>query len=159
MTAPLILASASRARADMLRAAGVQIDIAPARVDEAEVKAALAAENAPARDVADALAELKALRISARRPSDLVLGADQVLVCDGALHDKPPTLDAAAEQLRRLSGRPHQLLSAAVIAEEGRPVWRHVGTARLVMRPLTEAFIADHLAATGDEALDTVGAY
>lgn len=156
---PLVLASASEARAALLRNAGVEIETIPARVDEAEIKAALAAENAPARDVADALAEVKALRVAARRPDRLVLGADQVLVCEGRLHDKPKDLDEARAQLEALSGKPHQLLSAAVIAEEGRPVWRHVGTARLVMRPLSPLFLDAYVARMGEALLTTVGAY
>ncbi|MEM1314881.1 MAG: Maf family protein [Pseudomonadota bacterium] len=158
-TPPLILASASEARATLLRNAGVAIETLPARIDEAELKAALAAEDAPARDVADALAEVKALRISARRPQSLVLGADQVLVCEGRLFDKPGDLAEARAQLETLSGKPHQLLSAAVIAEEGRPVWRHVGTARLVMRPLSPAFLDAYVAQMGEDLLTTVGAY
>lgn len=155
----LVLASQSEARAALLRAAGVAFETQPARVDEAEVKAAMAAEGAKPRDVADALAELKAVRVSRRRPGDLVLGADQVLVCDGTSFDKPRDLAEAAAQLRALSGRPHQLLSAAVIAEGGEPVWRHVGVARLLMRPLTDRFVDDYLARMGDTVLSTVGAY
>lgn len=155
----LILASASAARAAMLRAAGLDIAIVPARVDEDAVKASMRADGASARDIADALAELKALRVSARSGAQLVLGADQVLVQDGRLFDKPRDAADAAEHLAALAGRTHQLLSAAVVAEAGRPVWRHVGTARLVMRPLTPAFIADYLSRCGEAALHSVGAY
>lgn len=159
MTDPLILASASRARADMLRAAGVAVEIAPARVDEAAVKAALVAESAPPRDVADALAELKAARISARHPGALVLGADQVLVFEGEIFDKPSDMEEAAAHLRRLRGRPHELLSAAVIHENGRPVWRHVGRAQLIMRSFTDAFLAEYLDRAGPDVLHSVGGY
>ncbi len=155
----VVLASASDARARLLRAAGVAVEVEPARVDEAAVKAAMAAEGAAPRDVADALAELKAARISARRPDALVIGADQVLVCDGVAHDKPADLDAAAAQLRALRGRRHDLLSAAVVAEGGAPVWRHIGAARLTMRPFTEGFLARYLAEAGPAVLDSVGAY
>lgn len=156
---PLILASASQTRADMLRAAGVAIEVIPARVDEDEVKAALLAEQAPPRDVADALAQIKAVHVSARRPGRLVLGADQVLVCDGRLYDKPRDVADAREQLRTLAGRPHQLLSAAVIAQDGAPVWRHVGTARLTLRPFSDAFLDDYLRQVGDTVTTTVGGY
>jgi septum formation protein len=156
---PLVLASASEARARLLRAAGVAIEIEPARVDEDEVKAALAAEGAPPRDVADALAELKALRVSARHPRRLVLGADQVLVHAGRVIDKPRDVEEARAQLLDLAGTTHQLLSAAVIAEDGRPVWRHVGTARLVVRPFTGAFLDDYLSRMGDTVTTTVGGY
>lgn len=159
MSAALVLASASPARAAMLRAAGVSVDIRPARIDEEEVKSALRAEGAPARDQADALAELKAVRISARMPGALVLGADQILDVKGEPFDKPGDVSEARTQLRRLRGVRHSLLSAAVIAEDGEPVWRHIGEARLAMRPFTDAFLDDYLAAMGDEVLTTVGGY
>lgn len=154
----LTLASASRARAAMLEAAGVAVEAVPARIDEAAVKAALIAEEAPPRDIADTLAELKAARISAGRPG-LVLGADQVLVCEGRLFDKPADMAAARDQLLVLRGKTHELLSAAVIARDGAPIWRHVGRARLTMRPFTEAFLDGYLDAAGPEILHSVGAY
>ncbi len=155
----VILASASEARAEMLRAAGVEVEIDPARIDEAAVKAAMAAEGAAPRDVADALAELKATRISARHPDALVIGADQVLVCEGHTYDKPADLEAARVQLLALRGRAHELLSAAVIAEGGAPVWRHIGRARLTMRPFSETFLARYLDRAGPAVLSSVGAY
>lgn len=158
MTA-LILASASPARLALLAAAGVAAEAIPARIDETAVKQALLAEGAPPRDIAGKLAELKALRVSARHPGRLVLGADQVLVADGRLFDKPDSLAAARDQLVALRGRTHQLLSAAVIALDGAPVWRHVGTARLTTRPFSETFLDEYLARTGDLALTSVGCY
>ncbi len=154
----LTLASASPARAAMLRAAGVEIEIRPARIDEAAVKAAMTAERAPPRDIADALAELKAARVSASVPG-LVLGADQVLVCEGEVFDKPADMAAARDQLARLRGKRHELLSAAVIAEGGAPVWRHVGQARLAMRPFSDAFLSRYLDEAGEAVTGSVGAY
>jgi len=156
---PLILASASPARLAMLSAAGVATEAVPARIDEAAVKQALLAEAAPPRDIADKLAELKALRVSARQPGRLVLGADQVLVAGGRLFDKPDSPAAARDQLLALRGRRHQLLSAAVVARDGQPVWRHVGAARLTMRPFSDAFLDTYLARLGDLALTSVGCY
>lgn len=158
-TRPLILASQSPARAGMLSRAGVPFEALPARVDEAAVKAGMLAEEALARDVADSLAELKARRVAARLPEALVLGADQILVCDGAIFDKPKDLAAARAQLVELRGRAHELLAAAVVIEAGRPVWRHIGRARLVMRRFSDAFLDDYLAAEGPRLLDTVGGY
>lgn len=155
----LILASASTARAALLEAAGVEIAVEPARIDEAAVKAAMASEAAPPRDLADTLAELKACRISLRRPGALVLGADQVLVAEGRVLDKPADMEEAAAQLRLLRGKTHLLLSAAVIARDGAPIWRHVGQARLAMRPFTDAFLARYLDEAGAEILSTVGCY
>jgi septum formation protein len=156
---PIILASGSRARLKMLHDAGVAAEALPARVDEDEIKRAMLAEGAPPRDIADALAELKAQRISRRAPGALVLGADQVLVCDGRLYDKPTSRDDAANQLRALAGATHELLSAAVIYEDGRPVWRHVGRAQLVMRTFTDAFLSDYLDRVWPDVHDTVGGY
>jgi septum formation protein len=159
MAPPLILASSSAARAALLRAAGVAFETAPARVDEAEVKAAMLAEGASALDVAATLAELKALRGSARAPDALVIGADQTLACGGRLHDKPADRAGAMDQLRALRGRTHELFAAAVIAEGGAPVWRHVGRAQLTMRPFSDAFLEAYVDAQGPALFDTVGAY
>ena len=158
MTRPLILASGSAARADLLRRAGVPLTVEAASVDEAAVKASLSAEGAPPRDVADALAELKARRVAGRRPEALVLGADQVLVCEGRMLDKPADPAEARDQLVFLRGKTHELLSASVVFEDGAPVWRHVGRAQLVMRPFSDAFLDAYL--SGDPTvLDCVGAY
>ena len=156
---PLILASASPARAAMLAAAGIEAETVPARIDEAAVKAAMLAAGAGPRDLADKLAELKALRISARAPGRLVLGADQVLVLGGQVFDKAASRAEARTQLLALRGRRHQLLSAAVVALDGAPVWRHVGTARLTMRPFSESFLDSYLDRVGDLALQSAGCY
>jgi septum formation protein len=155
----LILASASAARAAMLAAAGVEAETMPARIDEAAVRQAMLATGASPRDLADKLAELKALRISTRRPGRLVLGADQVLVHDGRVYDKAASRAQARAQLLALRGGTHRLLSAAVVALDGRPIWRHVGTARLTMRPFSEAFLDAYLESIGDLALASVGCY
>jgi septum formation protein len=155
----LVLASASEARARLLAGAGVDAQIVPARIDEDAVKQAMLAAGAPPRDLADKLAELKALRISARLPDALVLGADQVLVCDGRVFDKPADRAAARAQLVALRGRRHELLSAAVIVRDGGVLWRHVGTARLTMRPFSDAFLDAYLDRVGDLALISVGCY
>jgi len=155
----LTLASASPARAALLRAAGVQIAIEPARIDEDAVKAAMLSEAAPPRDLADTLAELKACRISGRETGALVLGADQVLVLDGQVLSKPASMADAKAQLLRLRGKTHLLLSAAVIARDGVPVWRHIGQARLTMRPFSDAFLAQYLESAGEAILGSVGSY
>jgi len=155
----LILASASQARAEMLTAAGVEVTTAPARVDEESIKSAMLSEGAPPRDVADKLAEMKALRISSRNPGDLVLGADQVLVHHDKILSKADDMNAARAQLKSLAGDKHQLISAAVIALDGAPIWRHIGQASLHMRPFTEAFLDQYLQDIGDLALTSVGCY
>ena len=155
----LILASGSSTRLAMLTAAGVEATAIPARIDEAAIKDAMLAEAAAPRDIADKLAELKALRVSTRNPGALVLGGDSVLVAEGRLFDKPDDLTAARAQLLALRGRKHQLVSAAVVALDGLPVWRHVGAATLTMRPFSDAFLDAYLARIGDLALTSVGCY
>jgi len=156
---PLILASASEARATMLREAGVAVRIVPAHVDEEAIKQAFRAENVTPRDLADALAEAKARRVGASHPGALVIGADQVLVSEGTTFDKPRDRAEARAQLMALRGGSHELLSAAVIVEDGVPIWRHIGVARLTMRPFSDAFLDAYLDAEGDAVLSTVGGY
>jgi septum formation protein len=156
----LILASQSASRRAMLSAALVPFEAVAAGVDEEAAKAALRAEHLPARDLADALAELKAIRVSARRPDALVLGSDSIVeLDDGTMLDKPVSRENAAEHLRRLSGRRHDLVSAAVIAEGGRPVWRVVDRAKMHVRTLSEAFIEQYLDAEWPAISGCVGCY
>lgn len=151
----LTLASRSEARAAMLRAAGVPVRVKPVGVDEDAVKASLLAEGAKARDVADALAEMKALRGGA----GLVLGADQVLGHGGRLLSKPGSPEEAVAQLRDLRGGQHRLISAAVICEGGRPVWRHVGEVRMVMRDLSDGYVDAYVARNWESIRHAVGGY
>lgn len=154
----IVLASTSPSRRAMLTAAGVAHEALPAHVDEDAVKAAMR-EVAP-RDLADALAELKALKVSERIPGTLVLGCDSVVAIeDGTLLDKPVDRADAERHLRLLSGKRHDLYSAAVIAENGRPVWRHVDRARLLVRPLSDAFIAEYLDSEWPAIAGCVGCY
>lgn len=142
----LVLASQSASRRAMLDAAGVAHEALPALVDEASAKESLLAEGISPRDLADALAELKALKVSRMAPQALVLGGDSLVTLDdGSLLDKPESREQARDHLQRLSGKTHDIYSAAVIAEGGRPVWRHVDRARLHVRPLSAAFIESYL--------------
>jgi septum formation protein len=154
----LILASQSASRTAMLSAAGVPFTAEPAYADEAALKTAMG--GARPRDIADALAELKALKVSARHPGALVLGSDSLAVLDdGSILDKPTTRDEARDHLRRMSGRHHDLVSAAVIAENGRPVWRVVDTARIIVRALSDSFIETYLDAEWPVIAGCVGCY
>lgn len=156
----LILASQSVARRAMLAAAGVAHRASPAHVDEEALTAALLAETAAPERIADALAEVKALKLSRQHPADLVLGADSVVVTsDGQLINKPETRARAEMQLRSLSGATHRLISAAVICEGGRAVWRHTGAARLKMRALSDEFITAYLDEEDDAVLGCAGCY
>lgn len=154
----VILASKSAARRAVLDGAGVPYEVHVAGVDEEAVKAGLLAEGAGPRDIADALAELKAVRVSRGRPG-FVIGADQTLDLEGTLYDKAETVGAARERLLTLRGRTHALHSAVVVAKEGAPIWREVVTARLTMRDFSEAFLDEYLATEGPAALGSVGCY
>jgi septum formation protein len=154
---PLILASASRVRAAVLRQAGLSFDIVPAHVDEAATKQAMAGQDPS--EIAAVLAEQKAATVAALHPEALVIGADQVLVCDGVLFDKPVDMAEARSHLLRLRGRTHHLCSASVVMGEGRVLWRHMERPELTMRALSESFIDGYLQAIGPDALLSVGAY
>lgn len=155
---PLVLASASAIRAEMLRRAGVDLVAKPARVDEQAIRTALLAEGAPPRDIADALAEGKARKLALRDPG-LVLGCDQVLALKGKIYEKPETPEDATAQLRALRGDTHQLLSAAVLYSDGEPVWRHVGVARLTMRHFSDAYLDNYITRNWPSVGESVGAY
>ncbi len=159
MVEHIILASGSTARQDMLARAGVAFGVRPARVDETAIKAALLAEGLAPFDIADALAEAKAMQVSNRNADAVVIGSDQVLELDGVIFDKPRDMDQARRHLEALRGKRHRLLSAAVIAINGRPVWRKVGVARLEMKPVSDSFLDNYLARIGEDVLTTVGCY
>lgn len=130
----------------MLDAAGVSYQPMTAGVDEESMKTALRAEGTGARDLADALAELKAVKLSRRHPTDLVLGCDSTVVFDdGTMLDKAESRAEQRALLQRMSAKRHSLYSAAVICEGGTPVWRHIDVARLHVRPLSDAFIDAYL--------------
>ena len=154
----LVLASTSAARRAMLTAAGVMFEAVAALVDEEAARNSLRAQRLGARDLADALAELKATRVAMSRPGDLVLGCDQTLeLDDGTMLDKPG--GDVAGQLRTLSGRTHRLHSAAVAVENGQSVWRQIETVKLTMRPLSEEFIEQYMSLEGEAVAGCVGAY
>jgi septum formation protein len=157
--AGIVLASASSIRLQLLASAGVRVRAEAAGVDEAEVKRSLSAERAAAAQVAETLAEIKATRVARRHPGTLVVGADQVLVCGGALFDKPADVAQAAAQLRTLRGKRHELVSCAVVVRDGQRLWHHTDRAQLTMRPFSDSFLERYLAQVGDGATHAVGAY
>jgi len=154
----VILASKSATRRAVLDGAGVAYEAAGSGVDEDAAKAELLAAGATPREVAEALAERKALAVSAGRP-ELVVGADQTLEFEGRLYDKAETVAAARGRLRALRGKPHWLHSAVVVAQDGRPVWRETQSATLTMRDFSDAFLEAYLADEGEAALGSVGCY
>jgi septum formation protein len=157
-TTAVILASKSPARAALLAGAGVDFETASPGVDETTVKQGLLAEGATPRDIADALAELKAVKVSNRRPG-LVIGADQTLELEGGLIDKADTLEAARARLQQLRGKAHMLHSAVVVARDGVPIWREIKSAKMNVRPFSDAWLERYLAREGEAVLGSVGCY
>ncbi|WP_298725089.1 Maf family protein [uncultured Ferrovibrio sp.] len=155
----IILASASASRAALLRSAGLEFDVQPARVDEEEIKLALRAEGATPQRAAEALAELKAHRVSPKTGEDFVIAADQMLVCEDRWYDKPRDIGEAREHLLSLRGKNHDLISAVVLARGGSIIWRHVDIATLTMRNFSEDFLDAYLAQAGEAVLHSVGCY
>ncbi|HEY9579765.1 MAG TPA: nucleoside triphosphate pyrophosphatase [Rhizorhapis sp.] len=156
----LILASQSASRKALLSAAGVPHEAVSPGVDEEAAKAALRAEGLNARGLADALAELKSMRVSRRMPQNLVLGCDQTLSLEtGEMLDKAENRKDAERILRLLSGKTHYLHSAAVISLAGEPLWRHVERVKMTVRPLSDAFIESYLDADWNDCQWCVGCY
>jgi septum formation protein len=156
---PLVtLASRSSARRAVLEGAGVPFAAVTSGVDEEALKRGLLDQARTPLQIAEALAEAKALDVSAGRPG-LVIGADQTLELDGRLYDKVDDAPEAAARLRELRGRPHALHSAVVVAEGSTVVWRETVSARLLMREFSDAFIDQYLDHEGEAALGSVGCY
>jgi septum formation protein len=155
----LILASGSASRREMLRAANIPFEIVLPDVDEDAVKAELMKEGADSARVAASLAEIKAVHVSRGRGGAFVLGADQVLDCEGRSFSKAASRDEARAALKALRGRKHRLISAAVLARDGTPVWRDSQSAELWMRDFSDDFLEDYLEAEGDTLLASVGCY
>lgn len=159
MADPIVLASGSPFRKKMFEDAGLVFKVERPEIDERAVEAAVQNSGVTPEDLALILAEAKALDISLKRPGALVIGTDQTLsLGDDVLH-KPKDMEEARRRLLLLSGKTHQLNSAIVVLRDGEVLWRHVGIARLTMRPLEPAFIGRHLSRVGDAALSSVGAY
>lgn len=156
---PIILASGSEIRAEILRRACVPFEVITASVDEEMVKMSMLAEQASPRDIADALAEAKARKVALKHTDRLVVGCDQVLDFDGDLLSKPETEAEAFEQLVALSGGRHQLFSAAVIYEDGKPVWRVVGRVRLSMHQHSHDWLRTYVSRNWESIRHTVGCY
>lgn len=158
----LVLASESETRCKMLADAGIHFIARAPCVDEEGLRASAKASLMPAPDIAVLLAEMKARKVAhdtSDFPSSFVLGADQILVCDNQILGKPKTHKMSASHLEFLSGKTHQLITAAVIYRDGERIWHHIEAASLTVRPLTDEFIDHYLQAIGDNALANPGSY
>jgi septum formation protein len=155
---PVTLASQSAARQMILRNAGVAFEAVSPGVDEDAAKVGLLAEEVTPREIADALAEMKAVKVSTKRPG-LVIGADQTLDLKGQLIDKANSLEEARARLLDLRGTTHKLHSAVVVARDGRPIWRVVESAKLSVRPFSEAWLDTYIERRGEALLWSVGCY
>lgn len=155
----LILASQSLSRRALLEGAGLDFEAMPSAVDEAAIKESAQAEGVSAADTAILLADAKAARIARRHPEAVVIGADQLLVCEGEWFDKPPDLAAARAHLLKLRNRAHELMTAVVVWRNGQRAWHHLATPRLAMRDFSDAFLDEYLAREGGFVTQSVGAY
>jgi septum formation protein len=155
----VVLASASAIRAEMLQRAGVTMTRNAAGIDEAEIKRSFRRQGHDAARCAEALAAAKAMRVAARHPGALVIGADQLLDCCGAWFDKPRDRADARTQLMALRGQRHELATAVLVAQDGEVLWRHLERPALTMRAFSEEFLDDYLAALGDDVLTVAGGY
>jgi septum formation protein len=153
LSKPLTLASKSVVRATILNGAGLQFDVAPSGVDEDALKQKYQGDPA---GLAIGLAEAKA---SAVTVDGLVIGADQLLLCDGRLFDKPASLDEARQNLQFFRGKKHQLIGGVVVLENGQTLWQHSESVTLSVRDFSDAFLDIYLAEAGEAVLASVGCY
>ncbi len=159
MAATIILASGSPFRRKLLENAGIPFTAVRPEIDERAAEAPLKSSGATPEEVAQILAEAKAMDVAGRHEGAIVIGSDQTLSLGGEIFHKPKDMEEARRHLLALSGRTHQLNSALAIMRSGETLWRHVDVASLTMRKLEPAFIGRHLAKVGDKALASVGAY
>ena len=159
MKQKIILASESKIRSKLLLQAEVNFQSIAAKIDEDTIKESLKNEGAKPKDISDALAEYKAIRVANNFPTDLIIGCDQILVCDNEIISKARTLNDAKETLKLLRGKSHQLLSSVVIYDNNKPVWRTTSRAQLFMRDFTDEYLEYYIKTSGTDILSSVGCY
>ena len=159
MKQKIILASESKIRRKLLLQAEVNFQSIAAKTDEDTIKESLKNEDAKPKDISDALAEYKAIRVANNFPTDIVIGCDQILVCNNEIISKARTLNEAKETLKLLRGKSHQLLSSVVIYDNNKPVWRTTSRAQLFMRDFTDEYLEYYIQTSGTDILSSVGCY
>lgn len=159
MKQKIILASESKIRRKLLLQAEVNFQSIAAKIDEDTIKESLKNEDAKPKDISDALAEYKAIRVANNFPTDIIIGCDQILVCDNEIISKARTLNDAKETLKLLRGKSHQLLSSVVIYDNNKPVWRTTSRAQLFMRDFTDEYLEYYIKTSGTDILSSVGCY
>ncbi|MDG1665776.1 MAG: Maf family protein [Hellea sp.] len=154
----VILASSSPIRKQILEDSGVIFEVVVRPIDEASIKSAMIQEGASKLSIVSTLAELKSIKVSSETPG-LVIGADQIMVFDGAIYDKPKTIEEARERLMAIRNQTHYLMGSVVVSEGGVSVWRHSSKVELKARSFTDKFIDNYINQEGEALLQTVGAY
>ena len=164
--ATILLASASVARQNILRSAGIDFKVLPVEIDEAQVRYGALADDMMPEDIALLLALLKAQAASqqfAAAPPEssmaYVIGADQILICEGQIINKPANIAAAKDQLLWLAGKPHKLFSAIVLLCDGQRIWHYLAESELIMRQFDSVFADSYIKHIGDAARWSPGAY
>ena len=154
----IILASGSPIRKQILEDSGVTFEVIVKPIDEASIKNSMVHEGASNLSIVSALAELKSIKVSSETPG-LVIGADQIMVFEGAIYDKPKTIEEARERLIAVRNKTHYLMGSVVVSERGVSVWRYNSKEELRVRSFTDKFIDNYIDQEGDSLLQTVGAY
>ena len=155
----IILASKSKSRKKILEAAGLIFEIVTSGVDEDKVKAKMSKTGATFEQIAEALACEKALSVSQNHLDSLIIGSDQILVCDGKYYDKAKDIDEARSHLKSFKGKTHELVTSIALVRNGEVIWKHTSRPRLSMRDFSSEFMEEYIEKAGDALLQSVGCY
>tara|TARA_Y100001970_G_scaffold294127_1_gene447252 strand:+ start:104118 stop:104753 length:636 start_codon:yes stop_codon:yes gene_type:complete len=155
----LILASASEARQTILNKSGTSFEVIVSRVDEGEIKREARELGLNSLDTALKLARQKAHRVSEKKPDSYVIGADQLLECEGTWFDKSESFEDAKTQLKFLRGKSHNLSTSVSVVKGGKEIWNHTEKPTLIMREISDEFLEAYIAVAGNEVLGCVGGY
>ena len=159
MTNKIILASRSEVRKKILNKSSINCEVVPANVDEDQVKESLIKEKATPEIISKNLAELKANKVSGKKPNELVLGADSVIDLNNELISKPTNRKEALAILQKLNGQKHQLISSVCISKNGSMIWNFTDASTLTMKQLNLDEIKSYLAKIRDKELYAYGVY